>query len=504
MQIYPISFSRPPKSFRSAGQSVEFINGDDLSVRGMRVRQFAPHKYVAIAKTGDWEFLDESTLSLLADASQPLPIPLWARLLSKSLMNAPTQGQGTKLLQASRMAAKHSTVRSGPSLHIIVPTLQCAHSCQYCQVSRSLDSEGHTMHCEDLDAACDQIFNSSSQTLTVEFQGGDPLLRFDLVQRAVLRITNKNEIEKRVIRFVVASTLHQLTREMCEFCKAHEIYLSTSVDGPSWLHNRNRPIKDRNAYERTVAGIELAKSVIGPNSVSALMTTTKLSLQFANDIVDEYVQLGLTEIFLRPLSSYGFAKRNQSRQGYSVEDFHEFYNAALDRVLWWNAKGVCIREVYASIVCNKLLSTFDAGYVDMQSPTGAGSSVVVYNYDGFVYPSDEARMLAESGDHSLRMRSIRSADDHEFPNVVERLKKASEPNQIAGCDTCAYHAYCGPNPVDAQAQHGSMTAPVRSTEHCLRHLSLFDYMFRRLSSASENEMAVFHSWAKNVEVGAQS
>lgn len=504
MQIYPISFFRPAKSSRREGQSVEFNASHDLVVRGMRVRQFAPQKYVAISKTGDWEFLDGSTLNLLADECQPLPIPLWARLLSKSLLSAPVQGQGTKLLQAARLAAKHSTVTSGPSLHIIVPTLQCAHSCQYCQVSRSLDSNGHTMHCEDLDAACDQIFTSNSRTLTVEFQGGDPLLRFDLVQRAVLRITKKNEIEKRVIRFVVASTLHQLTREMCEFCKTHDIYLSTSVDGPSWLHNRNRPIKDRDAYERTVEGIALARSIIGPDSVSALMTTTKLSLQCANDIVDEYVQLGLTEIFLRPLSSYGFAKRNQSRQGYSVEDFQGFYGAALDRVLWWNAKGVCIREVYASIVCNKLLSTFDAGYVDMQSPTGAGSSVTVYNYDGFVYPSDEARMLAESGDHSLRMRSIRSEDDGDFPDVVELLRRASEPNQIVGCATCAYHAYCGPNPVDAQAQHGSMTALVRSTEHCQRHLSLFDYMFRRLSVASENEMAVFYSWAKNVDMEVQS
>lgn len=504
MQTYPIRFLQSAKPFRSEGQSLEIMAGDDLVVRGMRVRQFSPRNYVAISLTGDWEFLDEKTLSVLVDECQPLPIPLWARLLSKSLLSAPVQGQGTKLLQAARLEAKHSTVRSGPSLHIIVPTLQCAHSCQYCQVSRSLDSEGYTMHCDDLDAACDQIFNSRSQTLTVEFQGGDPLLRFDLVQRAVLRITRKNEIEKRFIRFVIASTLHQLTQEICEFCKTHEIYLSTSVDGPSWLHNRNRPIKDRNAYERTVAGIALAKSVIGPDSVSALMTTTKLSLQCANDIVDEYVQLGLTEIFLRPLSSYGFAKRNQARQGYSVEEFQEFYGAALDRVLWWNAKGVGIREVYASIICNKLLSTFDAGYVDMQSPTGAGSSVVVYNYDGFVYPSDEARMLAESGDHGLRIRSIRPHHDSAFPDVVDLLKKASEPNQIAGCATCAYHAYCGPNPVDAQAQHGSMFASVRSTEHCARHLTLFDYMFKRISEASENELAVFHSWAKNVDVGEQS
>jgi His-Xaa-Ser system radical SAM maturase HxsB len=495
MQIHPVTFHAAPKrpDYSTHGHSV---GSNDLVVRGMRIRQFKPGSYVAISATGDWEALDANTVSLLSDESAAMPIQLSARLLSKFLIASPYQGDGTALLRQARLTAKHATVRGGPSLHIIVPTLQCAHSCQYCQVSRALDSEGHTMGIEDLDAACEQVFKSSSQALTIEFQGGDPLLRFDLVQHAVLRITKLNEVERRSLRFVIASTLHQLTPQICEFCKLHGIYLSTSLDGPSWLHNRNRPTRERTAHERTVEGIELARKLIGPDSVSALMTTTKLSLGHAHKIVDEYVRLGLSEIFLRPLSSYGFAKRSQDRLGYSVEEFQSFYESALDRVLWWNAQGVSIREVYASIVCNKILSTFDAGYVDLQSPTGAGSSVVVYNYDGYVYPSDEARMLAETGDVSLRMKRIRDDDNASSGEVVRSLRRASEPDAVAGCITCAYHAYCGPNPVDAQAQHGSLVAPVRHTEHCARHLGLFDRMFERITGASKDALDIYSSWAK--------
>ncbi len=64
-------------------------------------------------------------------------------------------------------------------------------------------------------------------------------------------------------------------------------FLSTSIDGPAELHNRNRPIPGRNAYERTVKGIELARRIIGYDSVSALMTTTKKSLEYPIEIVDE-------------------------------------------------------------------------------------------------------------------------------------------------------------------------------------------------------------------------
>jgi hypothetical protein len=37
------------------------------------------------------------------------------------------------------------------------------------------------------------------------------------------------------------------------------------------------------------------------------MTTTEASLDRAREIIDCYLELGLTNIFLRPLSPYGFA-----------------------------------------------------------------------------------------------------------------------------------------------------------------------------------------------------
>jgi His-Xaa-Ser system radical SAM maturase HxsB len=496
MHIHPIRFLKPLASVRRSEAIRTDDQRDDLVVEGVRIRRYAPGKCVAVSETGDWELMDEAFVRLLGQGADKLPIDISARLLSKFLIDSPYQSTGTNLLRKARLEAKRSTVRGGASLHIIVPTLQCAHSCQYCQVSRSLESSGHTMSNEDLDAACDAVFESPSPLLTIEFQGGDPLLRFDLVKRAILRIKARNDVERRALRFVVASTLHQITPDMCLFFKEHGIYLSTSIDGPAALHNKNRPTKERNAFERTLAGIELARSKIGPASVSALMTTTKASLAYPHEIVDEYVRLGLPEIFIRPLSSYGFAKRSQATLGYSVDEFHAFYESALERVLWWNANGVQIREVYASIICNKILSTFDAGYVDLQSPTGAGSGVLVYNYDGYIYPSDEARMLAETGDVSLRIRAIQPGSG--ASNVIAQLRAASEPNQFEGCKACAYHAYCGPNPVDAQAQHGTMLAPVRETEHCVRHLKLFDRMFDRISTATNEQLDLFHRWAQPI------
>lgn len=468
-----------------------------------RFRPLADGFVVATAQSGDHAFFSTEEFEQFRHAPSSLPLYRQAELRARFLLGNAAPSAGIRRLITSRVAAKRETVSMGPALHIIVPTLQCAHSCRYCQVSRSLSDRGHTMSLADMDAACDSIFESTSPTLTIEFQGGDPLLRFDLVEHAILRIEARNVSEGRRIRFVVASTLHQLDTQMCAFFKMHGVYLSTSIDGPRELHNRNRPIPGRDSYERTLDGIVLAREQIGGDAVAALMTTTKASLAYPEAIVDEYVHLGFRDVFLRPLSSYGFAKRNQSILGYTVEDFSRFYQRGLQRVLHWNQRGVEIREVYASILLNKILSTFDAGYVDLQSPTGAGASVLVYNYDGYVYPSDEARMLAETGDTSLRMGRIGVPMDALLTSSVRRdLARASEVEGIPGCQECPYSLFCAPNPVDSQAQFGTLFAPVLDTEHCQRHMGMFDAMFMALRVADEDLQDLFHQWACPVAEGS--
>ncbi|KQV53603.1 His-Xaa-Ser system radical SAM maturase HxsB [Pelomonas sp. Root1217] len=349
---------------------------------------------------------------------------------------------------------------------------------------------------EALDAACDTVLQSSARLLTVEFQGGDPLLRFDLIERAVERVLASPELNGRRVRFVVASTLHQLTDGMCDFMARHDMVLSTSIDGPAELHNRNRPIPTRDSYERTLAGIGLARSRLGHDKVSALMTTTRESLAQPEVIVDEYVKLGFSEIFLRPLSAYGFAKRNQRHLGYSLEDFQRFYARAFERVLDWNSRGVALREVYASIILNKLLSPFDAGYVDLQSPCASGRGVLVYNYDGFVYPSDEARMVLESGDASWRMGRIGDPLSSLLNSDAARLiASAGDSHSAEGCRDCAYQPFCAPNPIDSQAQYGKPDASPLLTEHCQRHMWLFDNFIARVEDAEPQQLDMFHRWA---------
>ena len=73
------------------------------------------------------------------------------------------------------------------------------------------------------------------------------------------------------------------------------------------------------------------------------MTTTKESLAYPKEIIDEYLRLNLGSIFLRSLSPYGFATKTMKAIGYSSEEFVEFYKKALDYIIELNRRGHSFR-----------------------------------------------------------------------------------------------------------------------------------------------------------------
>ena len=217
---------------------------------------------------------------------------------------------------------------------------------------------------------------------------------------------------------------------MLRYFRDEQIEISTSLDGPAFIHNANRPRPGGDSYELATQNIERARNVVGAEHVSALMTTTRLSLDHPIEIIDEYVRLGFRSIFLRPISPYGFAVRTRSKTGYETDHFLEFYRKGLAHILDLNRRGIDLAEIYAKIILTKILTPFATGYVDLQSPAGAGISVAVYNYDGDVYASDESRMLAEMGDHRFRLGNVHR-DDYRTIFGSERTDRRSPSRQLS-------------------------------------------------------------------------
>ena len=127
-------------------------------------------------------------------------------------------------------------------------------------------------------------------------------------------------------------------------------------------------------------------------------------------------------------------------------------------------------------------------------------AALVYNYDGYVYPSDESRMLAETGDRSLRLGAVGEPLQCLLSGKVARqLVSASLTRYVPGCRECAFSSYCGPDLVEMQGEFGSVNAPVFWTNHCQRQMGLYDFLFRQLDGGDRWLMDLAYSWAQPAE-----
>ena len=300
------------------------------------------------------------------------------------------------------------------------------------------------------------------------------------------------------VDFVVTTNLALLDDEMLAFFRDHDVFLSTSLDGPAELHNANRPRPGNDSHARMVANLHRAREVLGFDRVAALMTTTRLSLRSPHEIVDEYARLGFSSIFLRPVSPYGFALRNARTNGYSMRDFLDFYVRALDSILERNANGTFLIETYAQLLLTRILTPFATGYVDLQSPGGAGIGAVVYNYDGDVYASDESRMLAEMGDRRFRLGNVHR-DSYESIFGGETLRTivaASVAESIPGCADCAFLPWCGADPVHHYATTGDLVPRIPSSDFHERNFFIIKHLLS-LYERDETVRRIFWSWIRN-------
>lgn len=454
-------------------------------------------RYVATNIAGEYIILDHPTLQAFINHILPATSPDYITLRARHFLSDPASQMGPDLLSI-KIRTRHENLANWTSLHIFVLTLRCEHSCPYCQVSRqSEDKETFDMSQEHAKLGIALALRSPNDDIKIEFQGGEPFLNFEIMKFIVETATAWNtQLERpKRLSFVAATNLAVITEEMLDFCAAYQIDISTSLDGPRDLHNKNRPRPGKDSYERTVAGINLVRKRLGRDKINALMTTTLTSLPLVRKIIDEYLAQDFNGIFLRPLSPYGFAIKTKFYRAYTAEQWLNFYDEGLDYIIEINRQGVDFREYYASTILAKIFTSQDPGYVDLMSPAGIGLGAVVYNYDGAVYASDESRMLAEMGDMTFKLGTVEDSFEALFTNdtfltALDESFAYSSPQ----CNDCAFEPWCGADPVFHWGQQKDFTGRKWESEFCHRNM----HIFRGLVSRMENDLFVknlFMRWA---------
>lgn len=394
---------------------------------------------------------------------------------------------------------------------MMIVTLRCNETCVYCHASRADMDAVHTdMTPEVADASVDFAFKTTSPSLTIEFQGGEPLVNFPIVRRIVERGKEKAKETGKTVEFTMVSNLALMDEEKLAFLLENKVQICTSIDGPADLHDKQRKLplapgessaSAHGASVRWIRRINEAYVAAGLDPmlyhVEALLTTTRATLERWREVVDTYAALGCHALFLRPIDPFGFAEKTARVVEYPRSDFMSFYRRATDYILELNKGGTPILERYAAIFLTKILAGEDPNFLDIRSPEGAGLGALAYSYDGKIFSSDEGRMLHEHGDDAfLVAEDVRTAKYRDVVGhpTIRATVIASNLDGQPDCVTCAYNPYCGLQSAHNHKTLGTVFGRSRESRVCAVHKGIQDYLFEKLATADAETLDVMHRW----------
>lgn len=479
---------------------------ENYQILPFRFERFNDSEYFLTNDVGEFQFLNNADFEDFVNYRLDTKNDVFYNLKSAQMLTDTDLEPVVEML-ATKFRTKKSILNDFTSLHMVVPTLRCNSNCIYCQVSKKdVDDDGYNMTKETAKKVVKTIFESPSPIVKIEFQGGEPLTNFEMVQYIMEEAEWQNLFKKKHLEFVICTNISLITSEILKYLKKHKCYISTSLDGPCDLHNTNRPLQDIKFNNEIFEGkynheifeekLKMCREALGRDSISALMTTTYYSLGRFKEIVDEYVRLGFNSIFLRSLNPYGFAKRDQHKIAYPVSAFIDNYKEALGYIIELNLQGKFIVEGFAELLLTRILTPFATGFVDLQSPAGVGISGVIYDYNGNVYVSDEARMMASVNNQHFKMGNVNENSYQEIFNseFLHNVIANSCTECLPVCAECAYQPFCGADPVRNFSEQGDMIGHRPTSDMCRKTKAIIKYLLKLIKKNDPNINNVFWSW----------
>ena len=464
-----------------------------------RFREVAD-RVVVTSLEGEWIVLDRNDFRAFVRGEVDRTSELHKKLSERNLVRESFDARRAGDVYRRRKRFVHA----GPNLHLMVVTLRCNETCVYCHASRAdLDAVHTDMSIETAERTVDMILRTTSPHVTIEFQGGEPLVNWPVVQHVVDYATAKNRALGKQLEFTMVSNLSLMTEEKLRWLLDHRVQICTSIDGPRDVHDKQRKLPTLSAYDaatKWIARINAAYGEAGLDPtlyhVEALLTTTRETLARWQEVVDTYVALGCRALFLRPVDPFGFAEKTRRIVEYPRAEYLAFYRRAVDHIIELNKQGVEILERYAAIFLTKILSGDDPNFLDIRSPGGAGLGQLAYDYDGKIYSSDEGRMLGAMGDATFCIGDVRTSSYREVVGhpTIRAMAIASNLEGQPDCTDCAYVPFCGTQPEHSHKTLGNMMGRMRESSMCAVHKGIQDFLFEKLATADDATLDVLRRW----------
>jgi uncharacterized protein len=325
------------------------------------------------------------------------------------------------------------------ALLMIQPTRFCNIDCRYCYLPHRNATGTFDLHLlrplfEKL-SSCGLL----GRQVSVLWHAGEPLVvPIDYYEKA-FEMTREIVAGRSNVSHVIQTNAILLTQAHCELIKKYRVRIGVSIDGPEFIHDRNRVTRSgKGTFTKTMAGVNLLRKNRIPFDIICVLTS--FSLDYANELYDFFRELRPMELGFNFDEIEGTHTASSFSEPGTEEKYRAFFTTLLRRVTEDRGR-TRIRELMGAFaVVNSTI--FNTASVSTESnPFGILSVDVDGNLATF---SPELLDLAD-GKERFTFGSIAEVDFvRSFSNpAFSRVHSAIQAGVEMCKASCGYFDFCG-------------------------------------------------------------
>lgn len=176
----------------------------------------------------------------------------------------------------------------------VMLTHKCQMNCRYCFTRRDLPDMDQTT----LFQAIDLLFTSPSEEVELQFFGGEPLLKWDLIKRGINYAEKKSLKTRKRIRYLLSTNGLLLDKRKIDFLKKYKITILFSLDGYEKTQFENRPLFTQKKYSSDILVKNLKNLMESKIDYFVNITFLPQNLKDLKNNINYLLNLGVTDIQL--------------------------------------------------------------------------------------------------------------------------------------------------------------------------------------------------------------
>lgn len=344
-------------------------------------------------------------------------------------------------------------------------TNKCNLACKYCYAIQRYQ-KANRMTIELFKQIVDFVAQYSKQNkISIIFHGGEPLLASPIFFKDCIKYANYRFQEGgKIVDYGIQSNLVLINDEIIDILQSNKVEVSTSIDGPSEVHN-----KARADWEKTKNNfIKLKESGIKVNFISVCSQHNKNHVEELYQMAKE---LNTSSLQLNIASSTQLIDPKSPYPPLSASDI---LNVFKDCIRCSIKYGIVERKL--KLMIKHFLSPTNERLKQLycDSPfCHAGINMLVFTPDGKIYACSPAVPLSFSiGDYSLGVIDKEIKVAHFEKTLIKFHSKGNKYS--TQCVKCEASKIC-----DFGCPAFDRIDPITAENHCLATQSLFD-IFKKM------------------------